>query len=49
VILVLVGIRPAASSVTRQVVEAVSDAREIEVEFDSKITTEAGVILARAG
>jgi hypothetical protein len=45
----LAGIRPIISSVTRQLVEAVSDAQEIEVELGFKLTADAGVILARAG
>jgi hypothetical protein len=44
----LAGIRPIVSSVTRQVVEAVNDAQEIEVELGFKLTADAGVILARA-
>jgi hypothetical protein len=45
----LVGIRPIVDSVTRQVVEAVTEAQEIEVELGFKLTADAGVILARAG
>jgi hypothetical protein len=45
----LAGIRPIASSVSRRVMEAVTDAQEIEVEFGFKLTADAGVILARAG
>jgi len=45
----LAGIRPIASSVMQQVVEAVTDAREIEVEFGFKLTADAGVILAHTG
>jgi Trypsin-co-occurring domain 1 len=44
----MAGIRPIVSSVARQVMAAITDAQEIEVELGFKLTADAGVILARA-
>jgi hypothetical protein len=43
----LSGIRPIAAAITRNVVDAVADAHEIEVELGFTLTADAGVILAR--
>jgi Trypsin-co-occurring domain 1 len=43
----LSGVWPIAAAITRNVLDAMADAQEIEVELGFKLTADAGVILAR--